>query len=234
MSKKINFFASDIQAYHTEEPPLPAIKKLPDWYKKMSLKIKNTNNFGRSSNTIKACPAFLDAMTAGYMLTIPQDIMISTGDNGEKLAYWQIAKEYPIFDIDGSDRIVGLPIPDGYDNNVWNMVVFPRIETPPGHSVLVTHPMNRFELPFLTLSGVIDTDKHHAGLTISLFLRKNFNGILKKGTPVAQVFPFMRENWDHANNEPYSYEKSIKQDFNLFSTMINSYKKNFRSDITYR
>ena len=39
-------------------------------------------------------------------------------------------------------------------NNFWT------VEPPPGYSLLVTHPMNRPELPFTTLTGLVDADRY--------------------------------------------------------------------------
>jgi len=77
-------------------------------------------------------------------------------------------------------------------NNFWT------IEAPPGYSLLFTHPLNRTDLPFTTLTGLVDSDTfrdspihfparwHDAG----------FNGVLPKGTPVAQCLPVKREIWN--------------------------------------
>jgi hypothetical protein len=63
--------------------------------------------------------------------------------------------------------------------------------------VLFAHPANRADLPFTTLTGLVDCDTffdspinfparwHDAG----------FNGVLPKGTPVAQCLPVKRETW---------------------------------------
>ena len=40
-------------------------------------------------------------------------------------------------------------------HNLWT------IEAPEGYSVLFTHPVNRFDLPFTTLTGMVDCDRYH-------------------------------------------------------------------------
>jgi hypothetical protein len=60
---------------------------------------------------------------------------------------------------------------------------------------LVTQPFNRFDLPFLNTSGIIDTDKVHYPGSLPFFIAKGWSGTLKAGTPFAQIFPFKREDW---------------------------------------
>ncbi len=66
-------------------PPKPAIKEVPDWYKKTS---EYTNNQGKlitgnnsTSHTIKKCMPVFDAITAGYILYTQVDIQISRADD---------------------------------------------------------------------------------------------------------------------------------------------------------
>jgi hypothetical protein len=76
-------------------------------------------------------------------------------------------------------------------NNFWT------IETPPGYSLLITHPINRHDLPFMTLTGLIDTDLYKDNF-INFPARwrdPSFRGVLPKGTPVAQCIPVKRELW---------------------------------------
>ena len=40
-------------------------------------------------------------------------------------------------------------------HNLWT------IEAPAGYSLLFTHPANRFDLPFTTLTGLVDCDRYH-------------------------------------------------------------------------
>ena len=63
--------------------------------------------------------------------------------------------------------------------------------------MLVTHPINRFDLPFQTLSAVIDGGFTVAGdSNIPFFLKKGFVGVIPQGTPIAQVIPFKQGSWN--------------------------------------
>ena len=55
--------------------------------------------------------------------------------------------------------------------------------------------MNNFSLPFVSTSGIINNDKVFQPGSIPFFIRKGFNGIIPKGTPIIQIIPFKRNNW---------------------------------------
>ncbi len=76
-------------------------------------------------------------------------------------------------------------------HNLWT------IEAPDGYAVLFTHPFNRFDLPFTTLTGVVDCDQYHDNWVHfpARWHDVNFSGLLRKGTPIAQCLPIKRENW---------------------------------------
>src|SRR4029077_2309009 len=63
--------------------------------------------------------------------------------------------------------------------------------------LLVTHPINRADLPFVSLTGLIDADLYRDNY-INFPARwrdPDFRGVLPKGTPVAQCVPIKREAW---------------------------------------
>ena len=70
-------------------------------------------------------------------------------------------------------------------NSFWT------VELEPGWSLLATHPLNRFDLPFTTLSGLVDADRFHdVGILFPAVWRdRDFTGVLPRGTPVAQCLP---------------------------------------------
>ena len=63
--------------------------------------------------------------------------------------------------------------------------------------MLFTHPINRSDLPFTTLTGLVDCDtfRHTPIHFPARWNDANFNGVLPKGTPVAQCLPVKRELW---------------------------------------
>ena len=120
---------------------------------------------------------------------------------------------------------LGVPIPMLHEkeNFVWSTETV--IKTPKGYSCLYTHPLNRHDLPFTTLSGIIDTDSViHEG-HIPFFIKKDFEGVIKSGTPIIQVIPFKRENWQSLKNKdliPIAEKQAMLSLLNTHSW----YKKN--------
>ena len=66
---------------------------------------------------------------------------------------------------------------------------------PDGWSLLITHPLNRFDLPFFTMSAIQDSDRWFSGNVVSFFLRKDFEGTIPKGTPIMSMVPIKRAEW---------------------------------------
>jgi hypothetical protein len=85
--------------------------------------------------------------------------------------------------------------PEGYYVNHFAWAPDWAVETPKGYSVLYSQPFNRFELPFLTTSGIIDNDSVNLPGSMPFFLIKGFSGVIPAGTPYVQMIPFKREDW---------------------------------------
>jgi hypothetical protein len=179
-------------------PPIPATLGVPDWLKAMPMQAFNSIN-AREEDTIKRCPPFVDAMTSGFLIPLICDLRIQDGeitwDNDIPPGGVLDFPKSPIGFHDAS-QVSGSPLfkPDRYVikfHNLWT------IEAPEGYSVLFTHPVNRFDLPFTTLSGLVDCD-HYRDSWIHFpahWHDVNFNGVLPKGTPVAQCVPVKRDTW---------------------------------------
>ena len=181
--------------------PEPIIKTIPEWYRKADKWVKNpvTNEYAEDPNygkmpTWKGCPAIFDIMGAGYTLRTPCDVEISASPTGSLVH--KIAD--PLYQDFVGAR---LPMPDfhaplGYHHEHFAWWPDWAVEVPEGYSVLYTQPFNRFELPFMTTSGIIDNDKVSLPGTMPFFIVNGWTGTIPAGTPYAQMFPFKRENWE--------------------------------------
>lgn len=173
----------------------PAKNHVPEWYKKIPkwknneiISINNTSN-----HTVKQCVPFLDSLTTGYMILLPYDIYVKN-NNGAPFITWKEGIKYPPkWREDVSDKNI-VPFEHYPMEYTWQTAV--AFSVPSGFSLLLTHPLNRHDLPFTTLSGIID-----GGLVIShignipFYIKKGFEGIIYQGTPIAQIIPFRQENW---------------------------------------
>ena len=237
----IKFVARSQDVYDTETPPSPASNHVPEWFKNIPPERSSLGATFRKASTVKKCVPFLDAFTTGYMICAPQDLGVTQRGNDTFLD-WGVERREPVYPdrveevigVDSQDRTAGLPVPVGYKPFIFRINVYPRIETPTGYSVLITHPLNRYDLPFLTLSGIVDTDELHSMLVVNMYIKEDFNGIIKEGTPLAQVVPFKRENWEHKVSAPYDSSKAKKQHFGILRTLNRSYQTNYWSKKVYK
>src|ERR1700675_2195875 len=60
-------------------PPVPAARGLPSWIKEMPPQAFNAVLF-REHDTVKRCPPFLDAMTAGFLIPLICDVRVENGE----------------------------------------------------------------------------------------------------------------------------------------------------------
>lgn len=232
MTKKIKFMPRESVA-EIEPSPTPAHISIPDWYRDLPVEEKNIPMAKRNRGAVKRCLPYLDALTTGYMLTLPWDLEVFWQDGNQMVAWATNHTNEQLARTDMPHRSKGLPVPEGYAPNLWILVLTPSIETPPGYSCLLTHPFNRYDLPFLTLTGVVDTDKSHRAIVGNVYIREDFTGIIEKGTPVVQVFPFKRENWE-SETMPYNDVEVKKHLYKVGSVISQSYQKFFWTKKTYR
>jgi hypothetical protein len=176
---------------------VPSIGEIPKWYKDSPTWKRNEMTSypdGGVNSTIKACMPFLQALTTGYMLTTPVDLIVKHVDGGPFIT-WKTVAESTVSSRDPGDHdLVPTPIGHFDANFVWRIPTSFRV--PVGYSLLFTHPFNRFDLPFTTLTGVVDGGfTMPLGANIPFFLKNNFEGIIPVGTPYAQILPFKNTDW---------------------------------------
>lgn len=198
---KISFIANRMNANKNDQDiPKPISKTLPSWYKKAEMFVTNPEtkcpwidpNTGNKFPSWKACPSILDVMTSGYALVTPCDIEFFYSN--DRISCKVLDKNYLNF-IGTRSPMHDFYTPMGYDENHFHWHVDWGIRVPSGYSVIHMHPLNRFELPFISTNGIVDDDKVHIGGQIPFFLYRGWTGVLPAGTPYIQLFPFKRENW---------------------------------------
>lgn len=179
--------------------PIPAVLGLPDWYKALPQKAFNAT-LAEETQSVKKCPPFIDAMTYGFLIPLPIDLEVRDGeftwDFDVPSGFVNEFAQSPIAFHDPS-QIAGTPLYDE-DRFIIKFNNFWTIQAPKGYSLLFTHPANRTDLPFTTLTGLVDCDTfYHSPLNFpARWHDMDFNGVLPKGTPVAQCLPVKRESWD--------------------------------------
>jgi hypothetical protein len=166
---------------------------IPTWYKEAKLTLNDSPFTLNQTKTVKKCVPFLDAMVFGYMIPLPVDVVVSQV-NGHIYFEWGNKEKHTPVEIRTNEGMQNMPIPNGYENiyPAWSTKTI--LDIPKGYSGLVTHPLNHFELPFLTTSGIVDSGIFYNG-NIPFFIKEGFEGLIPAGTPIAQVIPFKRESW---------------------------------------
>lgn len=222
------------------DQPSPMTKVLPDWWRRFNTFLENDNKFKYYNKeggniTMKACMPVLDSMTAGYTITLPCDLEISRDDAGAAVFKWPI-EEYELITSHGEDQVPDQMVPDDYFRKPYKFTNLYSIKTPPGYSLLFTHPINRTDLPFLSLTGIVDVDEYRVPVNFPFLLKKDFEGIIEAGTPIIQVIPIKREAWTHEVKKEYDAdEPDITYGRSILNTrMWKGYKRYFWNRKEYK
>ncbi len=189
-------FRCDPALLATLQKPVLARHALPDWLRAMP-RAAHSQTHGQDVRTVKQCPPFVDAMAHGFMMTLPCDVSVSGGalswDWDRPPLTVEAHPQSPIsFHV--PEQVTGTPFHDP-DAVVVKFNSFWTIALEPGYALYATHPANRADLPFRTLSGLVDSDRFSdVGILFpALWTDPSFEGVLNRGTPVAQCFPVARE-----------------------------------------
>lgn len=239
---KINFQPANKESAILFEMPKPAVQKLPNWYKEMPTYMDNESAPGLSSTTnavsnftAKGCSPFLDAMSAGYIFELPFDIEFRKNRDGAVNIRW--AAPVDLLGTHAPEQAPGLPVPFGGNETILKWKMGWRMITPDGWSTLFTHPINRHDLPFRVLSGIVDTDTYPLEVQIPFqmlnTIEKNIF-IMEKGTPICQAIPIKREDWQSGQFVEFNEDEYLKSVFELKSKIVRSYKTKFWNKKRYQ
>lgn len=233
MSKNIDFVYWNEYAWNVCERPRPASSYIPDWFKNFppydfsnKLKIEN-----RSSNASpKKCRPMLDGIMSGYIIPLWSDVLVSRNEDEIDIS-WRVKEN--VFELHG-ETTKNIPSPVGYQNIVFKYKSMLMIKTPPGYSVMIHQPFGHNDLPFFAVPAVLDSDGFNHALDFPLWIRKDFSGIVEKGTPIVQVTPFKRESWKSNFSYLTEKESSYLFDKEVASTIKNRYIKKVWSKKDYK
>lgn len=226
---KITF--TNITGFDGLEKPQPASQLIPEWYKEAESYIggkKKPSGSGGTLATVKRCMPVFDAITAGYIITSPADVWVSFNDGKQNFEWsdFNLIEFHPIDQAPTHPAKNGQPYPKWM--NPW------AIRTPKGYSTLFVQPFHR-EAPFTILPGVVDTDKYYAPVNFPMVTNDpEFEGLIPKGTPIAQVIPFKRESWKMTFGGELERKEQENVLKGLQSRFFDRYKTFFRSNKEYK
>jgi hypothetical protein len=169
--------------------PVPAKGVLPPWFRHLPGIDKSQLSATNNGLTVKRCPPFLDAMTAGWIIPLAATVRLEISDGGETVnAGWEFDRElvstHAPFQVAGGPHV---PRPPMKFNNYWT------IRTPKGWSSLFLPPVNRPNGVVEVVSGLVDTDTYRSPVNFPFFaIAPDGVYTLEKGTPLVQVIPVRR------------------------------------------
>jgi hypothetical protein len=210
--KEIEFSAHEDYFALKEDYPIPAKLNIPEWFKKLNHEYENM--------TVKGCMPFLDGLTSGYILKIPQDFKIrhNVDNKDEKgneikdsfqtfgLHAWQNfihSKSLNFnsgFDTHPTKQLEGSPLIDKNKKLPFYKILNPWIiKTPKGYSCLFVPPLNNSDDRFSIIPAIVDTDTFVNEINFPIVINGDkypvLETVVKRGTPYVQIIPFKRESW---------------------------------------
>lgn len=227
--KKIKFIAMNESIYDIYEKPEPAGKNLPDWYRKQEKYAFGQKRIisGNINHTVKGCMPVFDIISGGYLIKSPADINFELND-GSYDTSWS-TDLMKLIEHHNPIQYDSFSIPDGFYPVGLKFINPWIIQTPPGYSCLFISPAYRDDLPFYTLPAIVDTDKHPIPVNFPFFIKEGFEGILKQGTPIIQVIPFKRDEWESEfgfdmGDSFIKWQKAKRKISNNYKTFFRSSK----------
>jgi hypothetical protein len=211
-NKEIEFSTQEDYFALQEDYPIPAKLNIPEWYKKLEHTVLD--------KTVKGCMPFLDSLTAGYLLKIPQDFYVrhnvdNVDEKGKKFKdsfqtfalhdMSQILHVKSInlnssIDIHPIKQLEGAPFIDKNKNLPFYKILNPwKIKTSKGYSCLFVPPLNNSDDRFSIIPGIVDTDTFPNEINFPIVINGDKYPVLEttieKGTPYVQIIPFKRDSW---------------------------------------
>jgi hypothetical protein len=218
VTKKLKYF---FRNKLIQDSIVPAKKMIPQWYKDISP--ADFKKDGTHKN-VKSCIPFLDSFSIGYLLTLPQDVYVLPNEDYTSISIDYNLKDQGIVEVK-TRKGESIPFPENFYEIEFIWLLQHCLKLPKGYSAIVTHPFNRHDLPFMSLTGIVDADGGIQRGNFPFYIKKGFEGKIPMGTPFAQIIPFKRENWKAEFDEELS---EIDETYTFFSNRVTSgwYKNN--------
>lgn len=224
----VPFYPRDPDVELLAPKPKPARKYYPKWMKDMPTEW--TAPDGGTRKTATSCVPFTDTFANGYIQELVHDVRIIKLDSRNGKDFIQYQYGGMVKQVSTREEKEGMPNPlpkfDGYYNTEMSWETLWEPQTPKGYSALYHHPNNRFDLPFHTMSGIIDTDKWNVTGPIPFLIKEGFEGVIPAGTPIYQITFIKREHW---KAEAHSYDEFlIKKQRNTYTKVLqNGFRRFF-------
>ena len=175
--------------------PERAGRFVPDWFRRLERDMGMPDTHGLPALTVKACPPVTDSLRLGWIIPLALEVRFVFDPYGN-LVQLDWDQDSPLQPVERHHPAqVGAPHPPFAGRlplkwtNPWRLVV------PEGYSVLFTHPLNHFELPFQCFSGLVDCDRFAPTVNFPfIWTGPPGETTLPRGTPIIQLVPISRES----------------------------------------
>ena len=245
----MNILFTNTSGYQDLTAPKPASSLVPDWYKNTQSYTsgeKKPDGNGGTTATVKRCMPVFDAITAGYIITLPADVYVSVRDyepldskTGKTIEDLPI-KKVQHFEWSNFGLVSFHPVEQAPNHPARNEHSYPKwnnpwsIKTPKGYSTLFVQPFHR-ESVFTIMPGIVDTDQYFAPVNFPFVINDlQFEGMIPAGTPIAQVIPFKRDSWKMEIGEHKDLVEQVKVSQKLQTKFFDRYKTMFWSRKEYK
>jgi hypothetical protein len=248
--KDIEFSAHEDYFQLKEDYPTPIKLNIPEWYKKLEHSVEY--------KTIKGCMPFLDTLTSGYLLKMPQDLSVRHNVDNKNEKGDEFKDSFQTFGLhdqsqllyakyinlnSGSDihhlkQVEGSPFIEKNKNLPFYKILNPwKIKTPKGYSCLFVPPLNNSDDRFSIIPGIVDTDTFTNEINFPIVINGDKYPILettiKKGTPYVQIIPFKRDPWKMTlKSRPQKEVQNSRLFYGL--KILNIYKDNYWSKKSWK
>ena len=241
--KQIEFSAHEDYFNLKEDYPIPTKLNIPDWFKNLEHSILK--------KTVKGCMPFLDSITSGYLLKMPQDFYLrhnvdNVNDKGENIKdsfqTFGLHDQGPLLhakclnlnshvDVHGISQLKNSPFVEKNKNLPFYKLINPwKIKTPKGYSCLFLPPLNNSDDRFSIIPAIVDTDNFPNEINFPIVINGDkypvLETVIKKGTPYVQIIPFKRESWKMIFKSRTQKECQTSRLF-LSLKLLNVYKEKY-------
>jgi len=238
-NKEIEFSAQEDYFALKEDYPTPIKLNIPEWYKKLEHSVLNM--------TIKGCMPFLDTLTCGYLLKMPQDFNVRHNVENkhglkdsfqtfglhmwDSLVFTKSVNLNSGIDVHPIEQVKGSTFIEKNKNLPFYKILNPwKIKTPKGYSCLFVPPLNNSDDRFSIIPGIVDTDTFPNFINFPIIINGDkypvLETIIEKGTPYVQIIPFKRESWKMKVKS--KTEKEIQNSLLFYHLkVLNRYKEKY-------
>ena len=240
--KHIEFVAESPTAFGLGFGPRPAAQARPSWYQRMSARTQPdeqthlvpAGNAWAPNATVRMCVPFSDAMSLGYVAVLESDVEVVPLQDGGINVRWATGRD--LVSSHSETQVPGMPAPaaEGSRPDVWKWLSEWRVYTPKGYSILFTHPLNRHDLPFQIMSGVVDTDTYRMAVQFPFQFIGSVTEpfVIERGTPIAQIIPFKRDDWRSTTSQASEHEVKVDS-IRYFGKVKRSYRQQYWAKKSY-